>query len=106
MVGVICAPPLPTTVATTSEEATTSIPDNHTVQTDSKTEPTLVSEGGRLSVSSATCLAILHSNAHSLCIIGIKPRLTSLSETLQQQILSLGFLTPAQISMLLQILPV
>jgi hypothetical protein len=64
----------------------------------------LVSGSDRLIVSFVIYLGTPHNNAPSLCTMGITPQLTSLLVTLPQQILSLGFLTPAQINMLLQIL--
>jgi len=45
MVGVTCAPPLPSMVATTSEEETTSITRSNTAQNGIKTDPLPVSRG-------------------------------------------------------------
>jgi hypothetical protein len=60
----------------------------------------------RLDANFVARLGTLHSNVHNLCIIGIKPRPTSPLMKLQQQILSLGFLTQVRINMLLQTLSI
>jgi hypothetical protein len=75
------------------------------VQIGSKVEPVmLVSGSDRLSANFTIYLGTPHSNAPSLCNMVITPLPTSHSVTHPQKILPLGFLTPAPINMLLQIL--
>jgi hypothetical protein len=75
------------------------------VQIGSKTEPVmLVSGSDRLSANFAIYLGTPHNNAPSLCNMVITPLPTSHSVTRPYKILPLGFLTPAPINMLLQIL--
>jgi hypothetical protein len=64
----------------------------------------LVSGSDRLSANFAIYLGTPHINAPSLCNMAITPPPTSHSVTRPQKILSLGFLTPAPINMLLRIL--
>ena len=107
----ICAPPQLSMVVRLSKLTTAVCSSNNVgigsriAQIGNRTEHVmLVSGSDRLIVSFVIYLGTPHNNAPSLCTMGITPQLTSFLVTLPQQILSLGFLTPAQINMLFQIL--
>jgi hypothetical protein len=107
----ICAPPQLSMVVILSKLTTTVCSSNNVgigsriAQIGNRTEHVmLVSGSDRLIVSFVIYLGTPHNNAPSLCTMVITPQITSFLVTLPQQILSLGFLTPAQINMLFQIL--
>jgi hypothetical protein len=110
MGGGICAPQL--SMVLSLLEVTTAVSSSNSVgignriaQIRSRVEHVmLVSGSDILSVNFAIYLGTPHNNAPSLCTIVIMPPPTSHLVTRPQQILSLGFLTPTQINMLLQIL--
>jgi len=111
MGGGICAPPQLSMVVKLSK-ITAAVRSSNNVgirsriaQIGNRTEQVmLVSGSHRLSVSFVIYLGTPYSNAPSLCTMVIMPQLTSFLVTLPQQILSLGFLTPTQINMSLQLL--
>ena len=77
------------------------IPVTMIATSSSRSQQGRTSGHNRLDANFPASLDTLHNNVLSLCIMGIKLRPTSPLVMLQQQILSLGFLTRMRINMLL-----